>query len=723
IIFVLIARLLLKKAPKIFSYALWSIVVFRLLCPFSFESVLSLLPMGKTPIPQDIIYSTLPQINTGINIVDNSINPILPAPNMGDSANPLQIWIFIGTIIWVLGMLAMVIYSVISFAKLKKSLVGSVQMKENIYLADHISSPFVMGLIKPKIYLPSALSGSEKDFIITHEMCHIKRFDHITRILGFVALAIHWFNPLVWIAFILSGKDMEMSCDEAVMKKMNVDIRAEYSQSLLRFATGKKMLHATPLAFGEGDTKGRVKNVLNYKKPAFWVMAVSVIAIVAVGVGLAANPKNNPIFIPKSDEIVSIRIEQINEGASLGAVEVVDKSEIETILKALQNTNKTRKESVNDSPNRSDYFQININGSASRKIYLYNDKEQYFIEEPYTGIYKTSRETSLSIATIYTQLLITKETATQFVNQTLSTFKLNSDNTISFNLPRVIPTDEGGKTKLYISSSATFSPEPGTSSVQEILDMKEGWQGGESYTEKLDATRGKLTQLFLRVAFMTAEGENSYREYAANYVEFTQPFKFDTPVTVTNKSIEIDQTERYAVLKYTMQNGDIFSFKLELPKGLALATSENYPQYAQTSDMDFSAVVLVKDTKAIGSLTVESFGTDDKDVLKQVDTSKNVLPMAIFSPIAMSNHAGFENYKVIKSSATGANATAKYLWQDLTDYGGRASEAPWLKADSILAYDYEKMPFVINVNLTDGSLSTGEIEDLAKSIVIMAANG
>ncbi|MEG1896454.1 MAG: DUF5301 domain-containing protein, partial [Oscillospiraceae bacterium] len=385
--------------------------------------------------------------------------------------------------------------------------------------------------------------------------------------------------------------------------------------------------------------------MLNYKKPAFWVMVVSVIAIVAVGVGLAANPKNNPIFIPKSDDVVNIRIEQINEGASLGAVEVVDKSEIETILKALQNTNKTRKESVNDSPNRNDYFQINVNGSAARKIYLYNDKEQYFIEEPYTGIYKTSRETSLSIATIYTQLLITKETATQFVNQTLSTFKLNSDNTISFNLPRVIPTDEGGKTKLYISSSATFSPEPGTSSVQEILDMKEGWQGGESYTEKLDATRGKLTQLFLRVAFMTAEGENSYREYAANYVEFTQPFKFDTPVTVTNKSIEIDQTERYAVLKYTMQNGDIFSFKLELPKGLALATSENYPQYAQTSDMDFSAVVLVKDTKAIGSLTVESFGTDDKDVLKQVDTSKNVLPMAIFSPIAMSNHAGFENYK------------------------------------------------------------------------------
>ncbi|MEG0836177.1 MAG: M56 family metallopeptidase, partial [Christensenellaceae bacterium] len=304
IIFVLIARLLLKKAPKIFSYALWSIVLFRLICPFSFESVLSLIPMAKTPIPQDIIYSTLPQINTGINIIDNSINPILPAPNLGDSVNPLQIWIFIGTIIWVLGMLAMLIYSVISFAKLRKRLIGSVQMKDNIYLADHISSPFVMGIIKPKIYLPSSLSDSEKDFIIAHEMCHTRRLDHITRILGFVALAIHWFNPLVWASFILSGKDMELSCDETVMKKMNVDIRIEYSQSLLRFATGKKMFHATPLAFGEGDTKGRIKNVLNYKKPAFWVIVVSAIAIIAIGVGLMTNSSNKPIISPYVQEYI-----------------------------------------------------------------------------------------------------------------------------------------------------------------------------------------------------------------------------------------------------------------------------------------------------------------------------------------------------------------------------------------------------------------------------------
>lgn len=291
IVLVLIARLLLKKAPKLFSYALWGIVLFRLLCPFSFESAISLMPMGKAPIPQDIIYSAAPQINTGVDIIDNSINPLIPAPNMGDSANPIQIWLFIAAIIWTLGMIAMLFYSIAAFARLKRRLIGAIHLQGNIYLADHISSPFVMGLFKPKIYLPSSLSDAEKDFIIAHEMCHIKRLDHVTRVLGFAALTVHWFNPLAWIAFVVSGKDMELSCDEAVMTKMDTDIRAEYSQSLLRFGAAKGMIQATPLAFGEGDTKSRVKNVLNYKKPAFWVTVVAIVAVTAVGVGLLANPK------------------------------------------------------------------------------------------------------------------------------------------------------------------------------------------------------------------------------------------------------------------------------------------------------------------------------------------------------------------------------------------------------------------------------------------------
>lgn len=303
ILFVLVARLLLKKAPKIFSYALWGVVLIRLLCTFSFESVVSLIPVNRTPIPHDIIYSQVPQISTGVTVVDNMINPALPAPiDVGASINPIQVWIFIGVIIWILGIIAMAVYSMISFIKLKGSLITSTPLKDNIYLADHITTPFVLGVIKPNIYIPSSLLENEQNYIIRHEQCHIKRLDHITRILGFIAVAIHWFNPLVWIAFVLSGKDMELSCDEAVMKSMDSDIKAEYSQSLLRFSTSKKLIHATPLAFGEGDTKNRVKNVLSYKKPKFWVVLITTLLCVISVFCLVSNPTGTTIQNPYVQE-------------------------------------------------------------------------------------------------------------------------------------------------------------------------------------------------------------------------------------------------------------------------------------------------------------------------------------------------------------------------------------------------------------------------------------
>ena len=222
------ARILIKKAPKVFSYALWSIALFRLLIPFSFESVASLIPVSSTSVSQDIAYNRVPTINTGITVADNLINNVLPAPvNATSGANPIQMLIFIGTIIWGCGILAMLVYFIFSFIKLKRSLIAARTLRDNIYLADHIPTPFVMGFLRPKIYLPSSLSQNEQEHIIRHEMCHIKRFDHITRIVAFIALSIHWFNPFVWLAFVLSGKDMEMSCDEMVMKTMDSDIRTD----------------------------------------------------------------------------------------------------------------------------------------------------------------------------------------------------------------------------------------------------------------------------------------------------------------------------------------------------------------------------------------------------------------------------------------------------------------------------------------------------------------
>ncbi|MDD6189515.1 MAG: M56 family metallopeptidase [Clostridiales bacterium] len=324
---VLLVRLFLKRAPKIFSYALWAVVLFRLICPFSFESSVGMLPVSTTPIPQDIVYSSEPQIKTGLNIVDNAVNTVLPVPDHAeDSMNPLQLWAFIGSVTWIIGITAMLLYSIIYFVMLKRKLIGAAPLRDNIYLADHISSPFVMGFIKPKIYLPSDLSDTEYGFIIAHEKHHIKRLDHIARILGFIALAIHWFNPLVWLAFVLSGKDMEMSCDEAVMKEIDTDIRAEYSRSLLRFAAGRKLITATPLAFGEGDTKERVKNVMKYKKPVLWVSVIAIIAVVCVGVGLLGNHKTEAALKGTAKSIIFPAYEMANPD-NLPIIDMVNSTE------------------------------------------------------------------------------------------------------------------------------------------------------------------------------------------------------------------------------------------------------------------------------------------------------------------------------------------------------------------------------------------------------------
>lgn len=294
ILFVLLARLFLRRIPKIFSYALWSVVLFRLVCPFSFESPFSWFSLtGRTtkqirPFPNE--FNTLSTVtNQAPNITGDSIVP--DAEFVVKATQPLFQNIF--TIIWLLGIATLLIYTIITLVKLQKSLKSAIFQEKNIYYSDKIDTAFVMGIFYPKIYLSSNLSGIEKEYILLHEQTHIKRFDHIIKVISFLVLCIHWFNPLVWIAFFLSAKDMEMSCDEGVIKKMGSDVKKDYSSTLLSLATGRKIIGGIPLAFGEGNTKGRIKNVLHYKKPAYWVVVVSAIGIVAVIVGLMTNPINS----------------------------------------------------------------------------------------------------------------------------------------------------------------------------------------------------------------------------------------------------------------------------------------------------------------------------------------------------------------------------------------------------------------------------------------------
>ncbi|PPK83298.1 beta-lactamase regulating signal transducer with metallopeptidase domain [Lacrimispora xylanisolvens] len=292
IAFVLAVRTILRKAPKVFSYLLWSVVLFRLICPFSFESIFSLMPAKANPISQDILYMQTPKIDTGIGVINHSVNAILPAATPQTSANPLQILIVIFSHMWLFGVAAMLVYSLFALFRLKKELMNATLYRDNIFISSRIDTAFVMGIFCPKIYLPSNLNAAERSYILLHEQTHIRRLDHIFKLISFLALCIHWFNPFVWAAFFLSGKDMEMSCDEAVIKRLGDDVKKDYSASLLTLATGKRIVSGTPLAFGEGDTKGRIRNVLNYRKPGFWAVLVSVLAVVFVVIGLTTSPKD-----------------------------------------------------------------------------------------------------------------------------------------------------------------------------------------------------------------------------------------------------------------------------------------------------------------------------------------------------------------------------------------------------------------------------------------------
>ena len=304
IVFVLLARLLLKKAPKIFSYALWAVVLFRLLCPVSITTDFSLLGLFDAPvtettnhttaveyIPQDIVHTPAPEVKLPVPGVNQSVNETLPQGDEQTAADPMEAPVALATLVWLAGIGVLADYSVVSLIRLRRKLVGAVPLRENIYLADYIESPFVMGILRPKIYLPSALSTQEQGYIILHERHHIRRGDHIIKALAFFALCVHWFNPLVWVAFVLSAKDMEMSCDEAVVKKLGEEIRADYSASLLSLATGRRIIAGTPLAFGEGDTKSRIRNLLSWKQPKLWITVTAAVVCVAVVAACAANPQ------------------------------------------------------------------------------------------------------------------------------------------------------------------------------------------------------------------------------------------------------------------------------------------------------------------------------------------------------------------------------------------------------------------------------------------------
>lgn len=294
ILFVICVRQFMKGAPKIFSYVLWAIVLLRLLVPISIESPMSFVPERTEFSGMVDVNEVLPEVQfeTPQDRVDNEWHrentppgePLVQTYRTVDAQTYL-------TFAWIVGMAFMLLRSAVSYWKLRKKVRVVIPFQKGIYIADDIDTPFVMGFFRPKIYLPGMLDSTERKYIIAHEGYHIRRGDHIFKALGFLALAIHWFNPLVWVAFVLASRDMEMSCDEAVIRKLGEDVRAEYSALLLNLATGQRLFAGTPLAFGEGNPTGRVRNLAKWKKPACWVILICLIVCVILAVCLLTDPE------------------------------------------------------------------------------------------------------------------------------------------------------------------------------------------------------------------------------------------------------------------------------------------------------------------------------------------------------------------------------------------------------------------------------------------------
>lgn len=313
ILAVIALRLLLRRAPKRFRLLLWAVVGLRMALPWSIESALSLIPSAQT-LPEGIMLERAPVLDTGISALNGAINPGFTAaftPELGASANPLQVLLPIAAAFWMLGAAAMLLWALVSWLRLRKRVREAVRLEENVYECE-IASPFVLGLFRPRIYLPFSLENGERELVLAHERAHITAGDHIIKPLGWLLLAAHWYNPLVWLAYALFCRDIELACDERVVRGLSLSDRADYSQALLDLSRPRGGVRACPLAFGESSVKGRVKSVLSYKKPAFWLVLLAVVVCVGAAVCFLTDPKEEaePVDDGDGGVVISARLEE-----------------------------------------------------------------------------------------------------------------------------------------------------------------------------------------------------------------------------------------------------------------------------------------------------------------------------------------------------------------------------------------------------------------------------
>ena len=304
---ILIARLILQRAPRVYSYALWSVAALRLMVPFSLTGFYSLFPKDSNTqfLPPDLLYQASPRIETGLPALDTAVNQILPQAVPIASVNPLQIAAQIGTGLWILGMALLAVTSLIYYARLKRRLQSARHLKDNVYEQDHLPTAFALGLISPRIYLPKGLSQEEPGQILQHERLHLRRRDPLWKLLGYITVLVHWFNPMVWLGFHLMTQDMEMACDEAVIKESADISRSAYARTLLGLATERRFFPTSPLAFSEGNVSRRIRHILQFKHPRRWISALSLLLVTGCSIGLLSDPATTPVTLPATTPVTT----------------------------------------------------------------------------------------------------------------------------------------------------------------------------------------------------------------------------------------------------------------------------------------------------------------------------------------------------------------------------------------------------------------------------------
>ena len=326
---VAVARLLLKKAPKWINCLLWALVGIRLICPFSFESALSLIPSSQTISVNNSSTGRPFTVQSGVSVIDNNINEIVNSKyyeGVTVPANTFADMTTILSIIWLVGLFAMLLYGMFSYLRLHKKVGVSLLFGDNIYYCDNIDTPFILGFFKPKIYVPSGISEEQISYIALHEKAHLKRKDHWWKPLGFILLSVYWFNPVLWVAYILLCRDIETACDEKVIKNMPNNEKKEYSETLVSCSVQRRMVMACPLAFGEVGVKQRIKSVLNYKKPAFWIVILSLVLFTVIAICFISNPVNTKVDkILNEDGFNVISANETKLGYFWGSSAITDK--------------------------------------------------------------------------------------------------------------------------------------------------------------------------------------------------------------------------------------------------------------------------------------------------------------------------------------------------------------------------------------------------------------